>query len=293
MNLPTLSLFPGTLMSQRVRLGRLLAVAGVLASLVAGARSHAVSAFGIDGNGFLRMIPNLSTMSSFVLGPTGFATGGVNVGLAIDPNGQLFAGDPAGNLYSLTPTGIPTLIGNPGLGPITGLDWDPVQNNLLVLSATYNISHANPVNGAQVGAILTAGVPGGTLLEDIAWLNPSRAYLTFRDPGNTATFVQLVTLGPSGGALVGTPATSSSVDNWTGVDVDPATGTAYMLGWLDDSWQVANSSGNLTATHIATGNHLDWTAFAIPFPAEAPEPGTGLLCALGLVGALFRRHRDA
>lgn len=62
----------------------------------------------------------------------------------------------------------------------------------------------------------------------------------------------------------------------------------YMLGWFDDSWQVTDSAGNLTATHLATGNHLDWTAFAISL--EVPEPASGGLIAIGLAGALLRRR---
>ncbi len=43
------------------------------------------------------------------------------------------------------------------------------------------------------------------------------------------------------------------------------------------------------ATHLATGNHLDWTAFAISL--EVPEPTSGCLIAIGCAGLLFRRKR--
>ena len=92
------------------------------------------------------------------------------------------------------------------------------------------------------------------------------------------------------GALIGTPAVSPAADNWTGVDVDPATNTAYMIGWLDDGWQITNNANNLSATQLGTGTHLDWTAFAI---IPTPEPTSTVLLAGGLLVAASRRQRRA
>ena len=266
---------------------KFLAVAAVaIISLTAACRSHAAVAYGIDGNGNLRLITSLTTMSSVILGTTPFASGGVNVGLAIGPSGQLFAGDAGGNIYSLTPTGIPTLIGNPGQGPISGLDWDPSTGRLLAISGggSPNIFRVSPVTGAVVGPTVPANLVGNTP-EDIAYYGAGKGLVTYRNAGNTA--VQLIDLATGG--LLGTPAVSGIIDNWTGVDVDNSTGNIYMLGWYDDSWQVTDSAGNLSATHLATGNHLDWTAFAISL--EVPEPASGCLIAAGFVGGLLRRKR--
>lgn len=256
----------------------------VMLAVVATPESRAVTAYGIDGVGDLRLITNLNTMSSVILGPTGF-TGPVNVGLAIDPFGQLYAGDGLGNLYSLAPNGAPTLLGNWGLGAITGLDWDPISNDLLVLSASgvgHQLSHANPGNGAQQGPIVTALIASNDQAEGIAMLSSTIGLITFLNA--TSTSVQMINLNT--GALLGTAATSTPGDNWTGVDVDPATNTAYMIGWIDDSWQVGPG---LTATHLGNTAHLDWTAFAIP----APEPTSTMLLAGGLLVAVSRRQRRA
>ncbi len=258
-----------------------LAVAVMLA-VAATPESRAVSAYGIDGAGDLRLITNLNTMTSVVLGPTGF-TGPVNVGLAIDPFGQLYAGDGLGNIYTLAPNGAPTLLGNWGQGPITGLDWDPTNNLLLVLSASpvHQLGHANPGNGAAVGPMFNAAIVGQA--EDIAWLAPGLGYITFLN--GPLTELSLINLNT--GALLNSPATSAAADNWTGVDVDPATNTAYMIGWDDDGWQIA--PGNTpTTTLLGTGTHLDWTAFAI---IPTPEPTSGMLLAGGLLVAFSRRQR--
>ena len=268
----------------RRKVGALAAVA--LAAVVATPESRAVSAYGIDGIGDLRLITNLNTMTSTVLGPTGFGVSPVNVGLAIDPLGQLYAANGSGNIYSLAPNGTPTLLGNPGLGPITGLDWDTATNDLLVLSATpaHLIFHANPVTGAFQGPPpVNAGIIGQA--EDIAWLAGSVGYITVLN--GPLTEVHLINL-TTGLFLPGTPATSGAVDNWTGVDVDPATNTAYMIGWVDDSWQIANGGGNLTATQLGTGTHLDWTAFAI---IPTPEPSSAALLLGSAVFAGLRRQR--
>lgn len=260
-----------------------LAAAVMLAGM-ATPESHAVSAYGIDGAGDLRLITNLNTMTSVVLGPTGFG-GPVNVGLAINPSGQLYAGDGLGNIYTLAPNGAPTLLGNWGLGPITGLDWDPINNDLLVLSASpaHSISHANPANGAQQGPVVNAGITGQA--EDIAWLTATLGYITFLNgPSTELSLISLAT-----GALIGLPATSPAVDNWTGVDVDPATNTAYMIGWVDDGWQIAPGNPP-TTTLLGTGSHLDWTAFAI---IPTPEPTSTMLLAGGLLVAVSRRQRRA
>ena len=254
--------------------------------LTTASTSHAAVAYGIDGNGNLRLITSLGTMSSVILGSTPFASGGINVGLAIGPSGQLFAGDAGGNIYSLTPTGIPTLIGNPGQGPISGLDWDPTTNRLLAISGggSPNIFRVSPITGAVVGPTVPANLVGNTP-EDIAYYAPGQGLVTYRNAGITA--VQLIDLATGG--LLGTPAVSGVADNWTGVDVDNSTGNIYMLGWFDDSWQVSNSAGNLTASHLATGNHLDWTAFAISL--DVPEPTSTWLIAIGCGTALLRRKR--
>ena len=264
-----------------------LTVAGVaIIALTMTSRSHAAVAYGIDGNGNLRLITSLATMSSVVLGSTPFISGGINVGLAIDSAGQLFAGDAGGNIYSLTPNGIPTLIGNPGQGPISGLDWDPATGQLLAISGggSPNIFRVSPITGAVVGPTVPASLLGNTP-EGIAYYGGGLGLVTYRNGGITA--VQLINLATGG--LFGTPAVSGVVDNWTGVDVDDSTGNIYMLGWFDDSWQVTNSAGNLTAAHLATGNHLDWTAFTISL--EVPEPASGWLFALGCGTALLRRRR--
>jgi hypothetical protein len=92
------------------------------------------------------------------------------------------------------------------------------------------------------------------------------------------------------GALVGTPDSTSILNEWTGVDVDPASGTNYMIGWLDDSWTVTNSAGTLTASHLATNTHADWTAFTM---ASIPEPASVSLIAGGLAFLTMRRRRCA
>jgi hypothetical protein len=265
------------------------------AALLACAAWHdpasAASAFGIDGNGQLRSISNLSTMSSTVLGLTPFtyaATNG-NVGLAQSPSGQLYAGDNFGNIWALSMTGVATPIGNTGVAaPITGLDWDPVNNSLLVFTGgpAYQIFRASPLTGAQIGPAITVNLGGGRA-ESIAWLNPGRALITYKDPGNTISLVQLVAFGS--GALVGVPDSTSILQEWTGVDVDPVTGDIFMIGWLDDSWQVTNTAGTLNATHLATGNHLDWTAFTLE---SVPEPGTGLMLGSGVLFLAARRRRN-
>ncbi len=232
-------------------------------------------------------------MSSTILGPTPFnyaATNNGNVGLAISPTGQLYAGDQMGNVYTVSMTGVSTLIGNTGVpGPITGLDWDPQTNSLLVVtgSPTYQIYRASPVNGLQTGPAVSVNVSGGRT-ESIAWLNPTSAFLAYKDPGNTISIVQLVSLAT--GALVGTPDSTSILNEWTGVDVDPASGTNYMIGWLDDSWTVTNSAGTLTASHLATNTHADWTAFTM---ASIPEPASVSLIAGGLAFLTMRRRRCA
>lgn len=110
--------------------------------------------------------------------------------------------------------------------------------------------------------------------------------ITYKDPGNSISIVQLVAFGS--GALVGVPDSTSILQEWTGVDVDPVTGDIFMIGWLDDSWQVTNTSGTLSAAHLATGNHLDWTAFTLE---SVPEPGTGLLIFSGVLFLAARRRR--
>ena len=264
----------------------LLAAAALAAVPLPGARA-AVPAYGIDGNGFLRLIPDLNTMASVVLAPTQFFNGGVNAGLAIAPLGQLYAGDANGDIFSLALNGTATLLGNPGQGPITGLDWDPIASDLLVLSASpaSQIFHASPVNGSLIGSPTPANIPGQA--EDIAWLASGLGYVTFL--AGAQTWVARMDL-TTGNLILGTPAMSSDVDNWTGVDIDPATNIAYMIGWLDDSWQITDNAGNLTATQlIATGNHLDWTALAIQ---QVPEPSTAaLLLGSGAAAALRRQRR--
>ena len=252
-------------------------------AVVAAPESHAVSAYGIDGAGDLRLITNLNTMSSVVLGPTGL-TGPVNVGLAIDPSGQLYAGDGLGNIYALAPNGAPTLLGNWGLGAITGLDWDPISNDLLVLSASlagHQLSHANPGNGAQQGSIITALIGTGDQAESIAFLAPGVGLITYLN--GASTNVQVVNLNTG---VLGAGATGSPLDNWTGVDVDPSTNTAYMIGWDDDGWQV---NPGPTPVLLGIGTHLDWTALAIP----TPEPTSAMLLAGGLLVAVSRRQRRA
>lgn len=263
----------------------------VLAAATLPQRAAAATAYGIDGIGNLRAINNLATMSSTVLGLTPFsyaATNG-NVGLAMSPTGQLYTGDQFGNIWSLSMTGVATPIGNTGVAaPITGLDWDPINNSLLVFtgSPAYQIFQASPTTGAQISPAVTVPLGGGKA-ESIAWLNPSRALITYKDPGNTISIVQLVALGS--GSLVGTPDSTSILQEWTGVDVDPSTGTIHMIGWLDDSWQVTNTAGTLNATHIGTGNHLDWTAFTME---SIPEPATASLLVCGLVYLSARRRRS-
>lgn len=280
-----------TLQSAFSSLRRLGIASGVLAAAALAHRSAAATAYGIDGNGNLRVINNLSTMSSSVLGLTPFTYGATNgnVGLAMSPSGQLYAGDQFGNIWALSMTGVATPIGNTGVAaPITGLDWDPINNSLLVFtgSPAYQIFRASPTTGAQISAAISVNLGGGRA-ESIAWLNPSRALITFKDPGNTISIVQLVGLGSGSGSLVGTPDSISILQEWTGVDVDPSTGTIHMIGWLDDSWQVANATGTLTATHIATGNHLDWTAFTME---SIPEPSGVALLACGLAFLTARRR---
>lgn len=70
------------------------------------------------------------------------------------------------------------------------------------------------------------------------------------------------------------------------MDIDPATGDVYMIGWLDDSWMVTGGAA-LTATQLATVNHLDWTALAI---LPTPEPCTSVLL-LGAARAAGSRRR--
>lgn len=101
--------------------------------LAAPGAQAAVFAYGIDGSGDLRQI-DLLTMQSTVLGSTG-RTGPTNVGLAIDQTDQLYLADSSGGIFYLALNGTTTPIGNPGQGAITGLDWDPVNNNLLVVTA--------------------------------------------------------------------------------------------------------------------------------------------------------------
>jgi hypothetical protein len=263
---------------------RALLAAAALAAVSLPEAKAAVPAYGIDGNGNLRLILDVNTMVSVVLAPTQFFNGGVNVGLAIDPSGQLYAGDTNGDIYTLALNGTATLLGNPGLGPITGLDWNPLTNDLLVLSAGAQIFRANPVTGLQQGPTpVTAGFTGQA--ESIAWAGPGTGYVTFRNGG--VTEVQRINL--LNGSLLGLPDASPVVNNWTGVDIDQATGDVYMIGWLDDSWLVTGGA-NLTATHLATGNHLDWTALAI---LPTPEPGAAvLLLGAALAAGLRRRRRS-
>lgn len=147
-----------------------LAAAAVAVASLPGTQA-AVPAYGIDGNGNLRVIPDLNTMASVVLAPTQFFNGGVNVGPAIDPSGSLYAGDTDGNIFNLALNGTATLLGNPGLGPISGLDWNPLTNDLVALSVGGQIFRANPVTGLQQGPPpVIAGFTGQA--ESIAWAGP-------------------------------------------------------------------------------------------------------------------------
>lgn len=231
-------------------------------------------------------------MSSTVLGSTPFNYGVTNgnVGLAMSPFGQLYAGDHFGNIWALSMSGVATPIGNTGVAaPISGLDWDPMSNSLLVFTggSTPQIFRASPTTGVQISPAVTINIGGGKT-ESIAWLNPSRALITYEDPGNTISIVQLVALGS--GNLVGTPDSINVLQKWTGADVDPSTGTIHMIGFLDDSWQVTNTAGTLNATYVATGNHLDWTAFTME---SIPEPASASLFTCGLVLLCASRRRNA
>lgn len=258
-----------------------LAAVAVIGTMAATGAQAAVNAYGIDGVGDLRQI-DLLTMQSTVLGSTG-RTGPVNVGLAIDPAGQLYLGDGTGGIFSLAYNGTATPIGNPLQGPITGLDWDPITNDLLVVTSGAKMFHADPLTGNVIGPIVTALVGGGQI-ESIAFVSSVSGLITFGFGGNSE--VSLISLNT--GSLFGTPAFSNPGEYWTGVDVDQASAAAYMIGFPDDSWQVTNNAGTLTAAHLAANTHLDWTALAIP----VPEPGTGVLVLLGAaVAAVLGRRR--
>lgn len=256
-------------------------IALLAAMIAAPVAQSAVLAYGIDGIGELRQI-DLLTMQSTVLGSTGRA-GPFNVGLAIDPNDQLYLADGSGGIFSLALNGTTTLIGNPLQGAITGLDWDPMNNNLLVVTAGLTFFHADPLTGAALNVPIAIPI-SGAVIDSIAYVTPTVGLITYAIAG--VSKVSLLSL--TNGSLLGTPATAVLPDYWTGVDIDPATNIPYMIGFDDDSWQITNNAGTLTDTHIATNGHLDWTALAIPIP----EPGSAVLLLGGAgVLTLSRRRR--
>jgi hypothetical protein len=291
-----------------------MAVAFLLAlGLASEARAEVI--FGLDTQDDLVSYDSASpgTVRSFAK-ITGLQFQEEMVGIAFGPSGALFgvggAPDSSGRLYTIDPlTGAATMVGpgpflSPLIGPAFGFSFDPVNGQARLVGSSGGNLRINPITGTAAVETPLAYAPGdpyfGTPLRDIRIsYSPSLA----GGPPSTLYGIELRT-----GALVhigsvgGSPVSADSGQMFTiapnccfggvpiganGFAISPATGIAY-----------ENTVGSLYRLDLTSGNLTLIGALNSPiFPVAqitvqpVPEPGTGLILAVGLaclLGSMLR-----
>jgi hypothetical protein len=104
-----------------------------------------------DSIGCATEVKNANLLSVDLITATATVIGGTGLGLALSPNGTLFATDSNGSLYTLNKTtGAATLIGDTGLGDVEGLAF----NGNSLVAANLNATSLYTLNTTTGAATL-------------------------------------------------------------------------------------------------------------------------------------------
>ncbi len=275
--------------------------AGVLAAIAGSTPASAVSVFAIDTDNnlfsFDSAAPSAVLTANFV---TGLAQNEVLLGIDFRPaTGQLYALGSGNNLYTLnTATAAATLVGG-GIGTTLsgtafGFDFNPTVVRIRVVSDTDMNIRLNPITGGLAATDSNLSFAGTDIS---AGKNPSvvgSAY-TNNFPGASSTTLYgidsaldvLVTqVPPNNGTLntVGNLGLTINATNLTGFDIFNVS-TAYAAlqgsGGTSNFYTIDLTTGAVSSLVGEIGGGLGVRDIAV---AIVPEPSTGLLLGLGMLG---------
>jgi hypothetical protein len=223
---------------------------------------------------------DLATATPTLIGAVG---GGLMEGLAIAPDGSLYATDSGGLLYSVNKTtGAGTLIGNTGLGNIEGLDF--LGNTLLAtnFSSTPSVYSLDLGSAAPTLVQTAAGSTGSIRTMTVESANT--ALLRGDSPLNNTLWAMDLTTG----ALVNRGQMNAGV-------LIPAmdfasNGLLYALAEDGRLFIVDPNTAGLTLVGD-TGSQF-WLGMATTDGGAVPEPSTVVLLGLGLAGLYIKRRRS-
>ena len=213
------------------------------------------------------------------------STGLVIDGMTIDPNGVMYAADNAGErLVTLDPmTGaLDLVIGSTGFGILEGLAARPTDGALFAIDLP-----GDQLLSLNTGTGAATPIGGFGTTDSIAGLSFSNDGLTLYAMGHTSGSLYTINQSTGAATFIGS---SGQTSGPLALAVDRATDSLFMSDWTGGNsmnfFSIDSTSAAATFIGSSVGaNQIEGMSFA-----PIPEPSTGLLLALGLLGAAVRRR---
>jgi hypothetical protein len=251
----------------------LAAVALGLMAAMTGRAQADVQGFASDARGDLLSV-NLTTATATVIGNTGL---GLVEGLALDANGNLYATDANGTLYTLSTTtgAVISTIGSTGLGNIEGLAFS--GNSLIATNFNSNTGLYSLNTTTATPTLIAATNPSVGVVRAMTVVDATSARILVGSSSDQS--LQSLDLITGATSLLG------PINPISGFSVALASGPGGSLYSLDTSGNAYSVSPTGNYTLIGnTGSYfyLDLTISA----AAVPEPSSVVLCGIAGVVAL-------
>ena len=282
------------------KISKLVATAAMLLAPISIANAEQIAGLTFDGKivTFDSSTP-MTIASSFAI--TGLTAGDTLLGIDLRPaNALIYGVSQTGRVYSLTTTGIASLITTLSTiptGTSFGVDFNPVPDRLRIISSGGQNLRANLAGGATtVDTSITNGSGGAIALQGTAYTNsvpgapaPATTVIYGID---SITDSLMTSAAPNGGVYtsVGALGVGLTGSNLTGFDISGATGIAYLS--IDSAfYRVSLSTGAASFIDtIGSGPLIGFTA-----TGAVPEPATWgmMIIGFGIVGSTLRRRKTS